>query len=85
MIQFMGMNFKEAVDYLLATDVPQHQPYLSLPKATGKFQLPEKAPNYRRVAWYLSNLRGIDPEVISCLMHEKKLYQQGKTGNCVFI
>ncbi|GIP20845.1 DUF3991 and TOPRIM domain-containing protein [Paenibacillus sp. J22TS3] len=84
-MQFMRMDFKEAVAYLLETGLPQYQTVPSLPKPSGKLQLPDKAPNYKRVAWYLIHVRGIDPEIVSCLMHEKKLYQQDKTGNCVFV
>lgn len=84
-MHFMRMDFKEAVAYLLGTDVPQHQSVPSLLKDSGKLQKPDKAPNYRRVAWYLIHVRGIEPEIVSRLMHEKKLYQQDKTGNCVFV
>ncbi|MFB5678095.1 DUF3991 domain-containing protein [Paenibacillus terreus] len=84
-MHFMRMDFKEAVACLLETDVPQHQSVPSLPKHSGKLQLPDKAPNYRRVAWYLIHARGIEPEIVSRLMLEKKLYQQDKTGNCVFV
>ncbi|MBU8711121.1 DUF3991 and toprim domain-containing protein [Brevibacillus parabrevis] len=84
-MQFMRMDFKEAVAYLLETGLPQYQTVPSLPKPSGKLQLPDKAPNFKRVAWYLIHVRGIDPKIVSCLMHEKKLYQQDKTGNCVFV
>jgi hypothetical protein len=30
-------------------------------------------------------VRGIEPEVISLLMNEKKIYQEAKHGNCVFV
>ncbi|WP_025845224.1 DUF3991 and TOPRIM domain-containing protein [Paenibacillus ehimensis] len=84
-MQFWRMNFKEAVAYLLGTDLPRHHPLPSAPKDPGQLVLPDKAPNYRRVAWYLIHVRGIDQEIVSQLMHEKKLYQQDKTGNCVFV
>lgn len=84
-VHFMRMDFKEAVAYLLGTDLPQHQPATSLPKPSSELRLPDKAPNYRRAASYLIQVRGIDPEIVSCLMHERKLYQQDKTGNCVFV
>ncbi|TYA14751.1 DUF3991 domain-containing protein [Paenibacillus faecis] len=85
-MQFLRMDFKEAVAYLLVTDVPKYQPAPSLPKPSGgELQLPDKAPNNIRAAWYLIHVRGIDPEIVSCHMYEKKLYQQGKTGNCVFV
>lgn len=83
-MQFWRMDFKEAVAFLLETSLPQHIPS-SAPKERGHLLLPTKAPNYRRVAWYLIHVRGIEPEIVSRLMHEKKLYQQDKTGNCVFI
>ncbi|WP_084662887.1 DUF3991 domain-containing protein [Paenibacillus fonticola] len=37
------------------------------------------------MARYLTHFRGIDSKIVSCLMQEKKLYQQDKTGNCVFV
>ncbi|WP_213581091.1 DUF3991 and TOPRIM domain-containing protein [Paenibacillus sp. J2TS4] len=83
-MQFWRMDFKEAVALLLETSLPQHIPS-SAPKERGQLLLPAKAPNYRRVAWYLTHVRGIEPEIVSRLMHEKKLYQQDKTGNCVFV
>lgn len=83
-IQFLRMDFKEAVVYLLETSIPLYIP-LNVPQERGELLLPAKAPNNRRVAWYLIHARGIEPEVVSHLMHEKKLYQQDKTGNCVFI
>lgn len=81
---FCGMTFKEAVAYLLELDISQ-KAVVSNTKERGQLILPDKAPNFRRVAWYLSQVRGIAPEIISLLMHEKKLYQQNKTGNCVFV
>lgn len=84
-MQFWNIAFKEAVAYLLESELPQYQPTAQLVKEQGQLALPEKAPNFRRVAWYLIHVRGIDPEIVSCLMHEKKLYQQDKTGNCVFV
>ena len=84
-IQFLGMDFKEAVTYLLEAELPSYSASRSEVEKEGSLILPERAPNFRRVAWYLIHIRGIDPEIVSCLMHEKKLYQQDKTGNCVFV
>lgn len=85
-MQFWNLNFKEAVALLLDSEIPQHN-HSSAPthKDNGQLSLPDKAPNYRRVAWYLVHVRGIEPEIVSHLMHERKLYQQDKTGNCVFV
>lgn len=84
LMQFERMDFKEAVAYLLGTRLQRHSANTA-PRERGQLILPDKAPNYRRVAWYLIDVRGIEPEIVSHLMHEKKLYQQDKTGNCVFI
>jgi len=84
-MQFLSMDFKESVAYLLETDLPSFSSSTSSIKKEGTLILPEKAPNFRRVAWYLIHVRGIDPDIVSCLMHEKKLYQQDNTGNCVFV
>lgn len=83
-MHFCRMTFKEAVTFLLELELPQKTVVSSM-KERGQLILPDKAPNYRRVAWYLTQVRGIAPDIVSLLMHEKKLYQQDKTGNCVFI
>lgn len=87
-MQFWKLNFKEAVTLLLENEIPnpRRSPPLSpVSKKTKQLILPNKAPNYRRTAWYLINIRGLDSEIVSQLMHEKKLYQQAITGNCVFV
>ncbi|MNO15986.1 hypothetical protein D3C76_56580 [compost metagenome] len=83
-MHFCRMTFKEAVAYLLELELPQKAVAPST-KERGQLILPDKAPNFRRVAWYLIQVRGIAPEIVSLLMHEKKLYQQERTGNCVFV
>jgi hypothetical protein len=47
--------------------------------------LPDRAQNVKRIYWYLCTARGIDPEIVSKLIGEKKLYQQADKGNCVFV
>lgn len=83
-IHFCRMTFKEAVAYLLEIELPQKTVSSSI-RERGQLVPPNKSSNYRRVAWYLTKVRGIAPEIVSLLMHEKKLYQQEKTGNCVFV
>lgn len=83
-MHFCRMTFKEAVAYLLELELPQKVVASGI-RERGQLILPDKAPNYKRVAWYLIQVRGIAPEIVSLLMHEKKLYQQDKTGNCVFV
>ncbi|WP_209443605.1 DUF3991 and TOPRIM domain-containing protein [Paenibacillus camerounensis] len=84
-MQFWNMNFKEAVSYLLENKLPEYNSLSHVVKERGKLALPDKAPNFRRVEWYLIHIRGIDLQIVTFLMHEKKLYQQNKTGNCVFV
>ncbi|MFS0723677.1 DUF3991 domain-containing protein [Paenibacillus sp. 1P07SE] len=84
-IRFMQLNFKEAVSYLLDADLPQHQSSLAHSQPSGKLTLPDRASNYKRVVWYLHRIRGIEPDIIFSLIREKKLYQQDKTYNCVFV
>ena len=54
------------------------------PAERKELVLPDKATNYKRAYWYLIQVRGIDPSIVSALMNEKKLYQDTR-GNCVFI
>lgn len=84
-MQFWNMSFNEAVAFLLESKIPRFTPLPPSPQTAGQLILPDKASNYRRAAWYLVHVRGIDSEIMSHLMHEKKLYQQSKTGNCVFV
>jgi len=58
-MQFLSMDFKESVAYLLETDLPSFSSSTSSIKKEGTLILPEKAPNFRRVAWYLIHVRGI--------------------------
>ena len=51
----------------------------------GRLVLPERAEGkYNRVYAYLSQTRGISPDVISDFMRSKQVYQDTK-GNCVFV
>lgn len=85
-MQFWNLSFKEAVVLLLNSKSPQWTLIPTIAnKDTRKLILPDRASNHRRVTSYLVHIRGIDPEIIFYLMHEKKLYQQDKTGNCIFV
>lgn len=77
-MQFWNMNFKEAVAFLLESDIPRLTPLPPSPQKAGRLILPDKASNYRRVAWYLVHDRGIDSEILSHLMHEKSFTSNPK-------
>ncbi|WP_039832579.1 hypothetical protein, partial [Paenibacillus sonchi] len=49
-MQFWNMNFKEAIAFLLESEIPRFTPLLHSPQTAGQLTLPDKASNYRRVA-----------------------------------
>ena len=79
-----GKSFPEAVETIIGESAAVT--YTSAPKyksEAGQLELPEKAEGkYNRVFAYLSQTRGISPDVISDFMRSKQLYQDTK-GNCV--
>ena len=90
-MQFENRSFVEAVEHLIGVqpDVGNYVrpafPAKPTQKEKGEMTLPDKAPNVKRVYWYLCTARGIDPEIVSKLINEKKIYQQAERGNCVFV
>jgi hypothetical protein len=85
-MQFEGKSFLQAVEHLLG-EHPNIGEYIPTPaeKEKGEMILPDRAPNMKRVYWYLCTARGIEPKIVSKLMSEKKIYQQVGRGNCVFV
>jgi len=87
-MQFEGKSFTEAVGHLIGEQPNVGEfvrPAFPEKKAKGEMTLPDKAANFKRVYWYLCSARGIEPEIVSKLMNEKKIYQQSDRGNCVFV
>jgi hypothetical protein len=87
-IQFEGKTFLEAVGHLIneRPNIGEYvPPAIPAKKKRGELVLPDRADNVRRVYWYLCSARGIDSEIVSKLMKEKKVYQQAERGNCVFV
>lgn len=80
------ISFGAAVAKLLGVEYETYQtdsnPYV--PKPREPMVLPEKADNFKRAYWYLVSVRGIDPEIVSYLMNEKKVFQEAKHGNAAF-
>lgn len=84
LIKVEGYSFREAVEqfsdnHAVLSEKPE-------PNDTTKtLILPEKAGRmYKRLYAYLCKTRGIDGEIISKLIQEKKIYED-KRGNVVFI
>jgi len=88
-MQFEKKTFVEAVEHLIGVqpEVGKYVRPVVFPEKKDKSEmtLPDKEKNVKRVYWYLCTARGIDPEIVSNLMKEKKIYQQAERGNCVFV
>ena len=82
-----GMPFGEAVGKLLNEDyvVYQAEQKVYTPEPHRLVTLPDKAQNFKRAYWYLVSVRGVEPQIVSALMNEKKIYQESKFGNVVFV
>ena len=83
-----NITYPESVAKLLGESYePYIQKIISYEKKEekGPLMIPNKAENFKRVYWYLISMRGIEPEIVSALMNEKKVYQEAKYGNCVFV
>ena len=81
-----GKSFPEAIETIIGESAAvSYTPAPKYKAEAGQLELPEKAEGkYNRVYAYLSQTRGISPDVISDFMRSKQLYQDTK-GNCVFV
>jgi len=78
----IGLSGKNVSEY--ETDYVSKS--INTDKAADKeFILPEANNTYKRVFAYLNQIRCISPEVITQMMHEKKLYESKDKHNAVFI
>ena len=99
-VQFLqsarNISVVEAVQRLCGTEYEDNNIRLSAAppkenKVHRPFALPERAPHHRHVFAYLSRGRKIAPEIISELMHQKRLYETVFSHNsrdyynCVFV
>lgn len=87
----LGMDFKTAMQELIGTPNGIYQPKYAAtnpssikPQEKRELVLPEPNDNEKRVFAYLTQQRGIDPEVIIAFIRKKLLYQD-KRGNAVFV
>lgn len=97
----LGRNLNQAVYELTGKDItstrsadfpkkqaPQYTspPKTSVPeKKPSALQMPEQAPNMRRLFAYFCQTRKIPAAVVEEFVHAKLLYQSQKNGNAVFI
>ena len=86
--EFYGLTFPEAVTMLLegeqATVFQQDDKKLS-EREQKEFILPEAADNMRRVYAYLLKQRYIDRDVLTHFVREKKIFEDKKYHNAVFV
>lgn len=84
---YQNMNFKEAMEFLLDRGNVRHidriQPISVVEKED--MILPPRNKEHKRVFAYLNITRGIDKEIISRFMHERRLYESANTHNAVFV
>lgn len=85
MQHFYGMNFVDAVRYLLdgedGAELVQAE-HKEEPKP--EFKLPELSKNMHRTFAYLIQTRKIDPEIVQFFVHEKKILETAKYHNVAF-
>ena len=81
-----GKSYPEAIETIIGESAAvAYTPAPEYKSEAGKLVLPPKADGkYNRVFAYLSQTRGISPDVISDFMKSKQIYQDSK-GNCIFV
>ena len=93
--EYMGIrDFKGAVEFILgcrAYEQTEHYVSVAEKKAKGELVLPEKDTGCSQTLAYLTKTRGIDDEIVRCMMERGKVYQAvtHKNGytfqNCAFV
>jgi len=89
-MEMNGYNFQQAVRALCGEDIQQNHKNTAnenskpAPVKREKMVLPAANTDSRRVFAYLLKTRGLDSEIISSLMKEKKIYENDK-HSCVFV
>ena len=83
--EFLGFSFQESVLELLDGHC-NAEIVKPAPKPVVKpFELPEANSDMRRVFAYLTKQRFISPQIISHFAHERKIYEDKKYHNVVFV
>jgi hypothetical protein len=84
--QYLDMNFKEAMAFLLNGEHGRGFPEMAPEQERErKFELPAANKNMRRAFAYLTKERCIDPEIASHFAHAKKIYEDADYHNVVFV
>ena len=84
--QYLDMNFKEAMAFLLNGEHGRGFPEMAPEQEHERnFELPAAHENTRRVFAYLTKERGIDPDIVFHFVHTKKIYEDADYHNAVFV
>ena len=87
--EFLGFSFQDAVLELLgghcSAQTVSTTVHTDSKSSTKPFELPESNSDMRRVFAYLTKQRFIDPQIISHFAHERKIYEEKKYHNVVFV
>lgn len=73
---YEGRTLPEAVNMLASGRFCSAPLLFPTPSDEKKpFELPEKAPSFKRLFAYLCNTRRLDPEIVQCLVEEHRIYE----------
>ncbi len=84
LMKIEGYGFRQAMEQLNSIPLKQPVQMNDTEQAPKALILPEKAFLYNRLYAYLGKTRGIDNNIITTLIQEKKLYEDAKS-NVVFV
>ena len=85
LMQFHGMEFKEAVEFLLSEQGIRADWEEPAVKEEKTFELPPKNSDMNRVYAYLLNARFLDREIVDHFVHAGLIYEDAKYHNVVFV
>lgn len=85
LMRFHGMEFKEAVEFLLSEQGIRADWEEPAAKEEKTFELPPKNSDMNRVYTYLLNARFLDREIVDHFVHAGLIYEDAKYHNAVFV
>ena len=84
--EFYGLDFPEAVQFLLKQQGVAILPQKNIPEKEKKpFALPKKNEDMRRVYAYLLKARFLDREIVNAFVRSGLLYEDAEYHNAVFV
>jgi len=83
-MEFLGMDYQEAMTFLLGGDAPQID-CSKPPPEPKEFILPKANRTMYRLYAYLTQTRGIAPDVVTEFVHQRKIFEDADYHNVVFV